>query len=534
MTFALRVGPFAGEQPRVNPRLLPAAAAQYAENISFTTGGLNPVFTPIQVAPVGVNTQSIYRMFLNTADYWLSWDTDVDVAKTATAGDMGQRIGFTSAAFEPRMTDLPHATATYPYPAQWFVLGVAPPEASPTVATAGGAGVASEDRYYVYTFVTPMGEESAPSPPSGVTTGYSNGVWTVSGMSTAPPNSGVVSFATAIGGAGTVEVTLDSTVGLRAGELISFTGVMGMTSINSEFRILSVDKGLNRITIPHVPSQTYQSGGVWARSAPHNTTGMTRRIYRTATGSNATSFLFVAEVPVGTGGYVDGVPGTLLGEPCPSVNWLMPPASLQGIQTLPNGAAVAFSGNDLCFSEPYRPFAWPIANQLTTDFPIVGLGVFGQSVAVCTTGSPYIATGVDPAAVTLERVPEPWPCVSKRGVVSLNGAVYFPTPMGLATLGMQGTGLVSESLFAQRDWVGVNPSSFTAAHYDGQYYAAHTGAGAIKVLTLVPSKGVTRFGFTPDAMYTDASNGKLYGAMGGGVYEMFPTSGGREQMAWTS
>lgn len=533
MPFATRISSFVGEQPRLSARLLAANAAQLAENVTLTAGRLDPRYTPAQLAPIGTPmAKTIYRMFSGASDYWLSWAADVDVAKTPLAADPSFRIGFTSGVFEPRTTNLPMATAGATFPTQWFVLGVTPPTTKATVSVAGGSGTSTEDRYYINTFVTPWGEESAPSPPSVVATGFANGSWTVSGMDPAPLNSGTLSAATYL--AGSVTVTMSSVFGLRAGEYITFGSVLGMTDLNRSLKITSVDYTLKKVTVSLTTAQVYTSGGTWNRDAPHNTLGMTRRIYRTAVGSSGTAFMFVAEVPVATVSYVDNVSAVNLGEPCPSVNWLMPPADLRGLATLPNGSVVGFSGNELCFSDPYHMFAWPLANQLATDFPIVGLGAFGQSVVVGTTGSPYIATGVDPSAMTLERVPQPWPCVSKTGMVSVNGAVYYPTNMGLAAVGIQGATLMTDTMFAQRDWVALSPETFVAAQHDGQYFAAYTVAGVTKVLTIAAATGVTRMAVAPTALYSDATNGKLYGALGSTVYDMVPVSGSRLPMAWVS
>jgi hypothetical protein len=50
-----------------------------------------------------------------------------------------------------------------PYPSGCYVLGVTPPVAAPTVTPSGGVG-STVTRVYVYTFVTPWGVDSAPSP----------------------------------------------------------------------------------------------------------------------------------------------------------------------------------------------------------------------------------------------------------------------------------------------------------------------------------------------------------------------------------
>lgn len=533
MPFAVRISGFSGQIPRVEPRLLAPNAAQVSENVILTAGRLDPMYAPSQVASaVSQIAQSIYRMFSGATDYWLSWDTDTDVAKTPLAGDTTYRIGYTSAAIEPRQTNLAMAVATPPFPTQGFVLGVTPPITAPTVTSSGGSGTSTEDRYYINTFVTQWGEESAPSPPSAVATGYGNGTWAVSAMDAGPANAGNISAVSYA--AGVVTITLNTVFGLRAGEYVAFSGVVGMTSLNAQFKVLSVNPSTSQVTVALTTSQTYTSGGSWNRLAPHNITGMTRRIYRTSVGSASTSFLFVAEIAITSTSYSDTVPTANLAEPCPSIYWNMPPVDMRGIATLPNGFLVGFSGNTLCFSDPYHMFAWPTANQQTTDYPIVGVGIFGQSIVVCTTGTPYIATGIDPTAMSMERVPQPWPCVSKRGIVSMDGSVCYPTNMGLASIGVNGAALLTENMFAQRDWSAMNPSSFISAQYDGQYFAAYTIAGVTKIMMVSPSTNVSTLNQAVTSMYSDATTGILYGAVGGNIYNMVPSSGVKLPMAWTS
>ncbi|MGL1400235.1 hypothetical protein ACSTI4_24935, partial [Vibrio parahaemolyticus] len=73
-----------------------------------------------------------------------------------------------------------------------------------------------------------------------------------------------------------------------------------------------------------------------------------------------------------------------------------PPAGLRGLTAMPNGMMAAFDGKDLYFCEPYLPHAWPASYTLTTDFPIVGLGAFGTSLVVMTTGNLYLVSGTAP------------------------------------------------------------------------------------------------------------------------------------------
>ena len=85
---------FRGEIPRVTPRGLPDSAAQAAVNARLLSGDLT-AWRQFGAEVGLVNTgpvQSIYRL----ADtVWLSWDSDVDVARGTTGGDTAYRTYIT-------------------------------------------------------------------------------------------------------------------------------------------------------------------------------------------------------------------------------------------------------------------------------------------------------------------------------------------------------------------------------------------------------------------------------------------------------
>ena len=188
--------------------------------------------------------------------------------------------------------------------------------------------------------------------------------------------------------------------------------------------------------------ETGWSNGTWTVSLftpPPDEMGVTRnittvRLYRTvpATGGQ-TSFFFVKDLQVGTISYVDTATddkvaiNTLL----QSTLWFPPPESLEAMISLPNGIAVGFKGNEIWFSEAYRPHAWPPSYVLTTEFPIIGIGAHLNAVIVATAGKPYVASGVSPASMSLTKIEQAEPCLSRRSVVSTTSGVYYMSPNGL-------------------------------------------------------------------------------------------------------
>lgn len=193
---AFRITGFSGLVPRLARQLLGASQAQVATNCNLTSGDLRPRNGPLLVfAPVIANDiVSMFRMEKDGNEKWLAWDKDVDVARSPVAGNTSRRFYYTGDG-EPRASEYDMATAgTGPYPSGCYVLGVAQPLNPPVVMVAGGAG-STVTRSYVYTFVTQWGEESAPSPASAVTTGKDDDTWALSGMDTAPPNTGAITGA---------------------------------------------------------------------------------------------------------------------------------------------------------------------------------------------------------------------------------------------------------------------------------------------------------------------------------------------------
>src|SRR6478609_5764730 len=133
---------------------------------------------------------------------------------------------------------------------------------------------------------------------------------------------------------------------------------------------------------------------------PVNAAGTTEidriRIYRTITAaSGTTTFFLVKTLPVGTVSFVDDLSDAIVSAnvQIESTLWAPPPAGLQGVVAMPNGIFVGWKDSTLYFSENFRPHAWPAEYALTVQFPIVGLGVFGTTCVVCTTGYPASLTG---------------------------------------------------------------------------------------------------------------------------------------------
>ncbi|HVW65196.1 MAG TPA: hypothetical protein VHB01_09280 [Nitrosospira sp.] len=544
---AFRIAGFSGLVPRLAKQLLAPNQAQVATNCRLTSGdirprnGLLPVYIPIIEGDIA----SMFRMEKEGNEKWLAWDRDVDVARSPVADNVSRRFYYTGDG-EPRVSDYDMATAgAGPYPSGCYVLGVTPPLTAPTVLPVAGSGAGGivASRSYVYTFVTPWGEESRPSPPSSAVSGSSDDAWMLSAMDGAPPNSGVLT--NAVGGTplpGQVEIALDTVFGLRAGEGIQFASVVGMTDLNGRFRIASVDTAAKKIAVALATSQAYSGGGTWARVAPHNTSGMSRRIYRTVTASSDTEYHYVATIPAVVSTFNDTVPDgeVALAEALPSAAWEMPPADMKGIIILANGIAAGFAGNEVLFSEPFKPYAWPVAYRQTYDQDIVAIAANGTTLVGMTTGNPFTITGVEPATMGggMEKLGVAWPCMAKRGVANFAFGVGYPAPQGMVIIGTAaGTSdIVTKDLFTQSEWSELNPGTFIAAAADNRYYAGYSadGASLMFVIDKAESASFLKVNQRITAIWADPATGRLYVAVDRKIYEWEGDAGTKLTYEWRS
>lgn len=207
-----------------------------------------------------------------------------------------------------------------------------------------------------------------------------------------------------------------------------------------------------------------------------------KRIYRSVNGV----YLYVDEITAATATYEDSVAADALGEELPSLYWAQSPDNLSGLTNLPNGMMAGFVGRDVYFSEPYRPHAWPETYIQTVDYPVVGLGRMDTTLAVLTTGVPYLMQGAHPDSVAVVKSDLEQACVSKRSIVSFGSAVIYAAPDGLMMLSPGGSRIVTENLFNYTQWQQFfAPETIHAYAHDNQYIGFY-------------DNGVTRGGFIFD------------------------------------
>ena len=198
-----------------------------------------------------------------------------------------------------------------------------------------------------------------------------------------------------------------------------------------------------------------------------------RRIYRSVTGATTDNFLLVAEIPIATTSYSDTKTAEQLGEAIGTTGWAPPPTDLAGLLSHPSGALAGFSGNTVYFSEPFYPHAWPLGYALSIPDKIIGLGIYGTSIAVMTDRHPYIITGSYPGAMSAERVPILEPCVSKPSIYSDEFGVVYASPNGMVGIGPSMRGVITTGLFAYNEWNLYMPHLIAGVVTNNQYFAIY-------------------------------------------------------------
>jgi len=441
----IRYAGFSGENRAINPVLLPETVGVASRNQKPGRGDLRPWKSPLTVAASTAGRQTIYRMGRDIDDdsqYWLSWTTAVNVVRGFDANDTTEQTFYTGDGI-PKFTDNILGLATAPYPTTSRPMGIPAPVGAPTVAgtNSGATSPVIEYYYYVYTYVSTAGWESAPSPVSAL-------------------------------------VTRDN---------------LGSTSISGFSSVPSGNYDINRI-----------------------------RIYRTQGSSTGTDFYFLGEISIATSSTTDN--NQTLGEVLSTNFWFPAPGiptggatsitepTLSNLTAMWNGMMSGISGNSVRICEPYTPYAWPPTYEIIPpDSKPVGLGVFGQTLLVLTTGRPLVAQGSTPDGMDQKPLEINQACVAARSIVSMGTGVAWASEDGLCWLGQDGARVITNGVMLREDWQALVPSSIIGKMYEGMYLGSYNDGSGRKGFIIDPSGGGIYFldvGY--EAMYFDSLKDQLY------------------------
>lgn len=472
-----------GEIPRTPPHLLDTPYATLADNCQFERGVIAPcrgdtlsgitfTFTP----------KTIWRY---RDDYWFAWRTAVNVIRSPVAMDGFGRVYWTGDGV-PKYTTADRATrGEGNYPSYSFRLGIPTPGGS-IHCTVSNPVHYSDER------IDPELPKKPPEPPVPAIKNYYNmAIWK---MKVADWKLFVAAWEKDVERIKAIPVYRQATPD-PADAVTRFYTETWVSEFGEEG---APGKPSDEVTLPWPDSTvtlTLQPPDI------QNSNITRRRVYRTAAGGGIASYLLVAELPVSQETFVDNIPDSQLTAPLETEHYLPPPEKMQGLCLMANGIAAGFTGNTLCFSAAYLPYAWPVSYQLTTTADIVAIAPIGTSLVVGTKAEPWLFSGVSPSSVAGVRLPVVAPCSSSASMVVMGSTVIYASLHGLVAVDASGAAqLISEQLLTPEQWQKYNPASITAWQWRGEYYAAHENG----VLVFSPKTGTLRnLNCQPGAVYSD-------------------------------
>lgn len=535
----ISVKAFGGLRPISQPRLLDSSEAQVAQNVRLVSGALVPMKgTNVLKATTSVNPQTIYRYGTSQTEtnYWLEFAGDVNVVASPIANDQYDRLYWTDGVL-PRYAPNNMITSGSNYPGASYQLGLPAPSTAISITSyTAPATFTVVSRDYVIFFFNPT--TSAQTTATRVVP-----VQAVDGRDVVlkdMPVSTVSGFTQLkiyrkVSGTFRLVATIDQTQtsytdAATDASLAAAATAPTVTSVTTSF---TIEGKIPAQVVPETRTYVYtyvtaygEEGPPSAASslvnvdpaqavvlsvptgAPTGSYNITsKRIYRSSTVGASAQFQFVAEIPLATGSYSDTKSQADLGEILPSEDWIAPPAGLKGLKIMANGVGVGFVGRTLYLSEPYLLHAWP--HEYTVPNDIVGLGVFGQTVVVLTTGTPHVFNGVDPGAMSETKIAVPQACVSKPSIVDMGDGVIYSAPDGLVSIGSGGLSVITEKLYSREQWQALNPSSIRGFVYNGRYVMTYDNG----------TRGIVMFDFTGQGAVLTSSDVNLSTAITAGYYD---------------
>jgi|GEM_PF-1372604 len=255
------------------------------------------------------------------------------------------------------------------------------------------------------------------------------------------------------------------------------------------------------------------------------------RIYRTSDDSDIADYFYDGSIPVLTEpgaefSFTDDVKAAGLNEPISSMDAYPPDPGLVGLMALPNGILMAWKGNELHFSEAYRPWAWPPEYVKTFTHNIVGTIAHGSGALVTTIGQPFLISGVSPDSMTDRPLSVPQAGVSPYAMADLGGAIVYASHDGIVAVeGGQATLSYSEQFFTRDVWrarCNNAMESMVFAVWDGRLIVySSTNAFKAFMLRLDEAKGsMTDLpGFAAKCSFVSPVTDLFYYASGTGLFQ---------------
>jgi len=222
----------------------------------------------------------------------------------------------------------------------------------------------------------------------------------------------------------------------------------------------------------------------------------------------------------------------------PSEEYDPPPTNMRGLIAAHNNILVGFFGNQLCFSFPDKPHAWPEKYRLTFDADIVGIAAAAGYILVLTEEYPFQVSGNDPATMVSARIDTLYPCYSKRSIVNMGYGVVWSTHGGLATWSpTTGIDLITKFVHDWDTWnEALDPSTIVGHFHDGKYFGSHSTKSFIFERDDKVGGFFVQIQYKFSAAYSDPKTGTMYYTEGadGEIYEWDNEGEVLSPMEWKS
>lgn len=220
----------------------------------------------------------------------------------------------------------------------------------------------------------------------------------------------------------------------------------------------------------------------------------TVRIYRSVAGMESgkeagnafdTTYMFVGEVPLDAGSFVDTKYAYDLFDALEEGIVMPPNADMQGITAVASMNIYAgFSGNKLYFSKNNEPNNWSI--DYTLDDNICGIAESGGLLYVITDGHPYVVSAAadcktaDCRKITRHLAPMPMLGCGGRHIATTPNGIFYPTIDGLAWLvGDNPPSIITAAAYAPDDWQRLLPETAVPVFHKGYLFVFAKGGSFV-------------------------------------------------------
>ena len=539
---AVKIVKFLGEAPKLATEHLPESAAAFAYNIKLYSGDMIPYNEPTDLAAFAKSGEikSIFPMDDGSGGFkWLHWTTDVDVVKSPVASTDAQRIYYTGDS-EPRVTNYSLATtgASLAYPLAHYTLGLPAPVTAPTVSATSFAALTSATRARDSGNIATVTFASAHNLINGAyvtTTTFGGTGYNLTNAQITVVDATTITFYSP-GAAETSTADTAGRVNLAGPTQIrnyvyTWVTAWGEESVPSPVSTTLYMKEGQSVSVTGLPS-------AWpgSYSGTFQTSGMQVRLYRTVTSASGSSYYKVADVNLGTTSYTDTIASSTLTTVLPSTYYDQPVSTMKGLQAVHNGILIGFYDNQLCFSEPGQPHAWPARYRMAFDANIVGVENVGQSIIVLTDENPWVVQGNAPSLMSKTRMDFKLPCISKRGVVNMGYGLVFPSKGGLALYSTSTGGDFATKHIEDWDtWANeIDQTTFVAGYYNGKYIASSSKGSFIFEKHDQIGGFFIRLSQSFTAFHYDQDTAILYFAYNGHLYKWDDSTKPLGQFDWKS